>query len=238
MVAACLVTTASIKKLLDEKHPTVPEADAKEVFKKLYSKFTDFNAELNLGGTVTLTEEDKLKERTSFHLVRRGYRVYHRFDVMQQISNDKIMVQLDTLNKYLVIAKADKQWLKQQKAGVLPFAAMLNDTASFKMRLIQDEGKQALEIINMVQPEIRSCKLVYDPVSYTLQKAVVQWWKHPGSIDHSDYWETTVEYQYNAQQDIDVEELLNGIVRVSKKGIEVNPAYAEYQVEIAENLKD
>jgi hypothetical protein len=142
------------------------------------------------------------------------------------------------LNKYLVIAKTDKQWLKQQKAGVLPFAAMLNDTASVKMRLFEDEGKQALEIINMVQPEIKSCRLVYDPVSYILQKAIVQWWKHPGSIDHSDYWETTIEYQYNKQQEVDVEELLNGIVTVSKKSIEVNPAYAEYQVEIAENLKD
>lgn len=237
MVAVCLVTTAGIKKLFDEKHPTLPQADAKEVFKKLYSKFTDFNTSLNLSGTVTLTEEDVVKEKTSFHLVRHGHQVYHRFDVMQQISNDKITVQLDTLNKYLVIAKTDRQWLKQQKAGVLPFAAMLNDTASFKMRLIQDDGKQALEIINMLQPEIKSCKLVYDPVSYTLQQTVVQWWKQSGLFD-AGYWETTIEYQYNTQQPLDVEEMLNKIVTVDKKNIEINPAYAGYQVEIAENLRD
>lgn len=237
LVAVSLFTTAGIGKWLWNSGPEIPVEDGKVVFKKLYAKLADFNADVNMSGTITLYDGEAIKEKTSFELVRRKHRVYHRFDCIQQAGNENISVQLDTVNKYLWIGKPDKEALKKQRKGILPFSDVMADTSFFKITNLPGAG-HAIEIINDYQPEIKSCVLVYDPQAYTVQQAIVQWWKQPGSTENREYYKTVTDYQYNAATAIDIDEMLNTIITVNRKNVEVNPAYAGYQVELADNFND
>lgn len=236
LVALGLFTTAGIKKWLNNNNVPEPTEDATVVFRKLYAGFADAGKDLNIAGTVTLMDDNTIKEKTSFQLVRQNHRMYHRFDVIQQISDDNVAVQLDTLNKYIVVSRPDKEWIKNQKKGILPFEAMLNDTASFKIRFKKTGAEHALEIENDFQPEIKSCVLVYDPGTYTILRTVIQWWKQPGVADNKQYWETIITYEYNGNEQVDIKEKLDAVIKVKKGKVDINPAYADCEVEIAANF--
>ena len=237
LVTVSLFTTAGIGKWLSKGESQIPVEDGNIVFKKLYAKLADFNADLNISGTITLYEGEKVSEKASFELLRQKYRVYHRFDYIKQIGNDKISVQLDTVNRYLWIGKPDKEMLKQQKKGILPFGDLISDTAFFSVTGIRGD-KPAIEIINNYQPEIKSCVLIYDPQHYTSQQAIIEWWKQPGSPDNREYFKTVTDYQYNAATAINIDEMLESIVKPGRKNVEVDPAYAAYHVELAQNLNN
>ena len=237
LVAVSLATTAGIGKWLHKSEPPVPAEDGKVVFRKLYAKLADFNADLNISGSITLYDGEAIKEKTSFEVLKQKYRVYHRFDHIKQIGNENISVQLDTVNKYLWISKPDKEMLRKQRKGMLPFSDLMADSSFFKITSLPGD-RPAIEIFNDYQPEIKSCVLIYDPQGYTIQQAIIQWWKQPGSAENREYFKTETDYQYNTAASVNIDELLESIVTVSRKKVEVNPAYAAYRLELADNLNN
>ncbi|MBN8861445.1 MAG: hypothetical protein J0H29_23875 [Sphingobacteriales bacterium] len=237
LVVISLVTTAGIGKWLHRSEPEIPAENGTIVFKKLYAKLADFNEDLNISGIITLYDGEEVKEKTSFELLRQKYRVYHRIDYIKQIGNENISVQLDTVNKYLWVGKPDKEMLRMQRKGMIPFGDLMADTSFFKIVSIPGE-RPAIEIFNDYQPEIKSCVLMYDPQNYIIRQAVIQWWKHPGSIENREYYRTVTDYQYNAAAAMNIDELLKSIVTVNRKKVEVNSAYAEYRLELANNLNN
>lgn len=237
LATVSLFTTAGIGKWLRNAEPQVPAEDATVVFKKLYAKLADFDANLNISGIITLYDGEEVKEKTSFELLRQKYRVYHRFDYIKQVGNENISVQLDTVNKYLWIGKPDKEMLRKQRKGILPFRDLMADTSFFKITP-HPGPRPAIEIFDDYQPEIKSCVLVYDPRNYIIQQAIIQWWKQPGSPESREYFKTVTDYQYNTATAVNIDELLETIVTVSRKKVEINPAYAAYRVELADNLNN
>ncbi|MBN8786929.1 MAG: hypothetical protein J0I84_07555 [Terrimonas sp.] len=237
LVVVSLFTTAGVSKWLNGNRTHVPPEDGKIVFKKLYAKLVDFNADLNVSGSITLYEGETVKEETSFELLRQRHKVFHRFDYIKQIGNEKIAIQLDTVNKYLWISKPDKEMLKKQRKGILPFSDLMADTSFFSVTSLPGD-KPSIAIINNYQPEIKSCVLIYDQQHYTIQQAIIEWWKEPGSPGNRQYFKTVTDYQYNAATAINIDELLESIVKIDKKNVEVNSAYTNYKVELTENFKN
>lgn len=237
LVAICLVTTAGINKFLQAKQTDIPKEDATVVFKKLYAKFSDLNTDLNIRGNITLIDGNEIKEKTTFDLFRKNQQVYHRFDCITQAGNEKVFVQLDTANKYLIVNKSDKNWLKKQRTAMLPFEQLMRDTSFFKVASSQ-ESEYSIEIKNDYQPEIKSCIVKYDPETYTITQTIVQWWKHPGSLENRAYWETIIDYNYDLPIDVNVDEFINTVVKVENRKLLINEAYADYLVEVAEELKN
>lgn len=237
LVAAGLAVTAGIGKWLHNTELPMPVEEGETVFKKLYAKLADLNTDLNISGSITLYDGEAIKEKTSFELLRQKYRVYHRLDYIQQIGNENIWVQLDTVNKYLWVGKPDKETLRKQRKGVLPFGDLMADSSFFKIVSLPGD-KPAIEIFNDYQPEIKSCVLMYDPQNYIIQQAIIQWWKQPGSPDNREYYKTVIDYQYHTAASVNIDELLGSVVTLRKKKIEVNPAYADYRLDVAEGFNN
>ncbi|MBW7893162.1 MAG: hypothetical protein H3C48_19525 [Chitinophagaceae bacterium] len=237
LVAAGLAVTAGIGKWRHNTELPIPVEEGETVFKKLYAKLADFNADLNISGSITLYDGEAIKEKTSFELLRQKYRVYHRLDYIKQISNESISVRLDTVNKYLWVGKPDKEMLRKYRKGMLPFSGLTADSSFFKVVSLPGD-KPAIEIFNDYQPEIKSCVLMYDPQNYIIQQAIIQWWKQPGSPDNNEYYKTVIDYQYNAAASRNIDELLGSVVTVRRKKVEVNPFYADYRLELAEDFNN
>lgn len=235
-MVAGLVSFAGLHQWFN-KPEKLPLVDAQDVFRKLYSRFGDPEKKLHISGTVSLQEGSLVSESVTFEFFRDGHNVYHRFDGIQHISNKNVALQLDTVSQYLIITNPDKEFSKKQKAGILPFEALTQDTSSFKISAGNVNGEPSIEVINDFQPEVKSCSLVYDPDNFIIKRAIIHWWKQPGSIDNKEYWETIIDYQYHDNLVKDVEAMLQHVVTVTKRTVEVNAAYSNYQIDISEHFK-
>ena len=61
----------------------------------------------------------------------------------------------------------------------LPFERFMHDTSGFKINASISEKNQerVLTIVSELNPEIKSSMIYYDPVTYRIKKAEIEWWK-------------------------------------------------------------
>jgi len=213
---------------------------AKEELRKLYAKYSDPAASFNINGTIRLFDkenDDKLKEQMPFGYSKQGLQFYMRIGSQQTFFTDSLLLQLDTTNKYMIISAVNKESVPVPPSGVLPFEKFMQDTSIFKIEAVVSEKnkERALTIKSELNPEIKVSTIYYDPVTYTIRRAEIEWWKEATVYNNEDgrkkIWLTVIEYSYPASPVLPVTERIKKII-VQKNGkIEPVPAFSDYQVQ-------
>lgn len=215
------------------------QPDGGAEYRKIGERFLQDSA-LSLAGAILLydgEEPGRIKEQNSFRLIRESGNMYNRLGYIQTFSSEGWMVQLDTINQVLIVADAPVQ--QEGKAG--PFqqstGLMFNDTTAFTTigTVTGDQTERTLSLRSDLHPEIRLYRLTYDPATYRMKRAVIEWWKDAVVSDTtkaSRVWITKIDYQYEAVPAMKVRELIDQVITRDRDGIHPTERYKDYQLHI------
>jgi hypothetical protein len=215
--------------------------DAKEELRKLYAVYNRPDTSLNIKGVIKLYDrenKDALKEKTPFSYSKKGIQQYSQLGYVQTFINDSLLVQLDTLNKYIIVSKTGAGSIPQSGQTILPFEKFVQDTSTFKIELtVTEKNKErVLTIKSDLNPGIRSSAIYYDPATYKISKAEIEWWKEAMVYENEDTdkktWLTVMEYSYPVLSEIPVVEKIKKIIIIKDGKVEPAPAYKEYQFQV------
>ncbi|MBL7740730.1 MAG: hypothetical protein JNK14_16040 [Chitinophagaceae bacterium] len=213
---------------------------AKEELRKVFARFSDPASIIHIRGTIRLFDRennDALKEQISFSYSKQGQQFSSRVGYVQTFVADSLAIQLDTVNKYIILSRVDKgsELLTAQTA--LPFEKFMQDTSAFKIEAVvaQNNKERSLAIKSELSPEIKMTTIFYDPVTYTIKRAEIEWWKEPlvykNEEDFKRTWLTVLEYTYPLSGGASVSEKIRKIIIQKDGKIEPGPAYRDYQVQ-------
>src|SRR5689334_12131242 len=104
-------------------HKHLPLIDGKEELKKLYQQYMVSSQVLSLYGTIQLLDEEHknaLKEETSFESMKKGRSIYTRFSYLQTMINDSITLQLDTVNKTILVGQTSQGLVESMGQKIFP----------------------------------------------------------------------------------------------------------------------
>jgi hypothetical protein len=215
--------------------------DAKEELRKLYAVYSNPDTSLNVKGIIKLYDrenKDVLKEKTPFSYSKKGTQLYSQLGYMQSFISDSLVVQLDTMNKYIVVSKTGIGSASQSVQTGLPFEKFMQDTSTFKIDVtITEKNKERVLIIKSdLNPEIRSSAIYYDPVTYKIRKAEIEWWKEAMVYENEDTdkktWLTVMEYSYPVLSGTAIAEKIKKIIVMKDGKAEPTPAYKDYQFQV------
>lgn len=217
-----------------------PEAGAE--FRKIGQRFLQ-DSVLSMAGAIMLFDGEKpgqLKEQSSFQLVRESGDMYNRLGYIQTFSSEDLIVQLDTMNQILVVTDAPVQ--EQGTAGSFQQSTglLFNDTTAFITTgsVTGDHTERTLSLRSDLHPGIRLYRLTYDPATYRMKRAVIEWWKDAVVLDTtkaSRVWITKIDYQYQPAPALKVGELIDQVITRGPDGIHPKERYKDYQLHIAKH---
>lgn len=225
------------------KPTTVAELpDAKDEYKRIFDRIKS-DTNVNIGGTITLYDGEKpsgIKEKTSFLYIKKEGQFYSQLSFLQTFCDGKLVVQLDTMNQVIVLAEAGKD--KGSKKGAMQpsLDELFNEKADFKItgKVTQaNNNDRTLSFQSDFNPEIRSCALTYDPTTYQVKRAVIQWWKDGGVMedvaDSNRIWISHIDYQRQVTSAININEEISKIITIKKDKIEPAVKYQDYQIHVS-----
>ncbi len=217
---------------------TGPLPEAKDEFKKLYSRFLDPSATMYMKGIITLYDdstEKNIKERTDFLLFKQGDNIYSSLSSLRTYCDGKYVAELDTVNMMLDVFKVNDSLLKVIKNPVMPFDNLFTDTAKMQMRgtVSEDAGGRMIQLQTDFIPEVKCMKVFYNPSDYILRSSKIYWWQTPGLMEQekdAPVWVTKIEYSYPVDSGPDIPAMMRDIFTI--KDGECIPAekYKNYRV--------
>jgi len=241
---AVLLVLSGVFAIANNNHWLTPDhnknelPDAKEELRKLYAIYNKQDTSLTINGIIRLYDrenKDALKEQTPFSYSKKGKRVFNQLGYLQTFFEDSLIVQLDTVNKYIAVSKITEGVQESVQNG-LPFERFMQDTSTFKITAtVSEKNKErALTVISELNPEIKSSVIYYDPVTYKIKKAEIEWWKEAPIYDKEavskKIWLTIMEYTYPAG--MSNPESIKEIIVWKDGKPEPAKAYKDYQVHV------
>jgi hypothetical protein len=216
--------------------------DAKDEYKRIFDHIKNDTC-VNMEGVITLYDGEKpseIKEKTAFRFMRIQEEFYSQLSFLQTFCNGKLVVQLDTVNQVIVIADAGKREVNGKGRMQPSLDQLFNENADFKITGEVREGNNNERIISFesdFNPEIKSCALTYDPATYLVKRAVIQWWKDGGTMveaaDSNRVWISHIDYQRQPASAINIDEEINKIITIKKDQIEPALKYHDYQMHVS-----
>jgi len=215
--------------------------DAKDEFERISDRMKA-DTSLNLAGTITLYDGEKpaeVKEKATCRYIRKGYQFYSQLGYLQTFSDGKLIVQLDTVNQMIAVAKV-ATGKRERKRMMQPSLDMLFDeNADFGIigKVTQtNEHERTIVLQSDFNPEVKSYALTYDPATYRVSGAVIQWWKDGGAIKETmasnKVWISHIDYQQSPASDLDIHEAINNIITINKDGVAPALLYQAYQLQV------
>ncbi|HET9056046.1 MAG TPA: hypothetical protein VFN30_04275 [Chitinophagaceae bacterium] len=220
----------------------LPLPDAKQELKKIYTLYSNADSSITMEGIIRFYDKEKndaLKEQTGFYFTRNKKNFYSRLDYLQTYCADSLLIQLDTINKFIVVSKINIEVEEGHSQNILPFERFMQDTSSFKITatIKEENDERIITIQSELNPEIKSTSLYYDPVTYKIKRAEVEWWKDPlpGNDKESEnkIWLANIEYRYPGISNISVENSIKKIIIINKGQVQVTEAYKDYEVKLS-----
>jgi hypothetical protein len=213
------------------------QPDAKEEYRRLYERYTRTDSIMNLRGVITLYDGENpttVKEQSNFEYAKQGKQFYSQLSSLQTFCDGKLVLQLDTVNKIIALSPMNSEDIPadQSQSSLNMF---FSDTAAFRFSggVSGNNQERTLTCRHELIPDIRLFRLIYDPVSYQLRKAEIEWWKNPLITDTTrkdEVWITKISYQNATPAPWKADELMNKIIRVTEKGIEPMTRYKDYTI--------
>lgn len=215
--------------------------DARVEYRKIIENLLQRDSAINLEGTILLydgEEKSTVKENNDFRLFRKADQLYSRLAYLETFCDGKYMVQLDTVEQVIVVAKAgDIPELSSR--GTRPALDLLfKDTAAF--RIVGQSAKpgqnRKISLQTDLDPRIRLYTISYDPNTYQIRNAEIEWWKNEFDFENTDttkVWITNIDYRYPAARDLNVPEMMSKVVQVNQDKAEPANQYKYYRLNVA-----
>lgn len=176
--------------------------------------------------------EGALKEELPFLLQQDKGRFYGRIGPVQNFCDGRLLVQVDTLNRYLQ-AEPVQQGAPKGTTSLFPLEGWAQDSAGLHIRAVEKDGMRTLTLTREGQPDLKACRIYYEPGTYRVLSSEMEWWKPQaltGGSDSEEFWRTRIEYRYWPPETLDMEALIGRYLLVRGSRVRLQPAYKEYQV--------
>jgi len=210
---------------------------AREEFKKLYERSMRQDSSIDLSGTILLYDGEnrsKVKESNVFHFIKNTTGSYSQLGYLQSFSDGELLVELDTVNRLLVVAGG------RQQTGIMKTQpsvdALFSDTAAWRVTGIISERdhQRVIRFSSNLNPAIRSYSLIYDPATYRPTGAEIEWWKDAVVYDttHTNrVWITRISYQYHPPSELHVDEMIGRIITLENGHAVPAGTYKDYRMQ-------
>ncbi|OQP63236.1 hypothetical protein A3860_25440 [Niastella vici] len=214
---------------------------AKEEYQRIYDRIKN-DTSLNLEAAINLYDGEApsaIMETTTCRYIKRQNKYYSQFSYLQTFCNGNLMVQLDTVNKVVVVSpvKGEK---KRNKRFMEPTIDMLfNEQADFRItgKVTQkNDNEREISCQSDFNPEIRSFDITYDPVTYQVKRATIQWWKEGSMTEQpaaNKVWISHIDYRQMPPATINIDEEISKIITIKKDQIEPAVGYQDYQLHVS-----
>lgn len=240
LLSGLLVFAASHNWLNNRRAGVTDLPDGKEELKKIYAAYLDKDSAFNISGKIRLYDEENnnaFKEETNFHYIKTGQQYYYELGYLQMAFDGHLFVQIDSLVKSVSVSKVpDSILLKTAQSG-LPLESLMNDTSANKMNVTVSETNKlrTLKLSTELNPDIKSFSITYDPLSYKILSAQIEWWKKESPVNESEsdkmVWLTKMDYTYAPLHNFSVESFVNKVLKVEKDNIVLSDLYKDYQIQ-------
>lgn len=215
--------------------------DAKEELRKIYTLYSKPDTSFYMKGVIKLYDhenKDALKEQTPFSYLKKGMQLYSQLGYLQTFISDSLVLQFDTVNKYITVSKVDLRSVQPAGQTGLPFEKFMQDSSSFEIEatVMEKNKERALTIKSDLNTDIKSSVIYYDPLTYKIRKAEIEWWKEAmvyGTEDRDKKtWLTVMEYNFPALPGISVTEKIKKIIVLKNGTAEATTTYKDYKVHV------
>lgn len=222
----------------------VAQPDAREEYQQLCARYLQQDSLLSLAGNIQLFDGEnrkQVKEQSSFELIRQGNNgLYSRLSHVQTFGSGQWVVQLDTLNRMMIVGEAIKS---PDAQGAMPQQSvdlLFSDTAAFKItgQVTGNDQERTLSFKSDFNPEIRQYRITYNAQTYQLKRAVIEWWKDALVLDSTKtdrVWITHIDYRYRPVAKVNVDDMISRIVSIHDGKVIPAEKYKDYEVHIASN---
>lgn len=233
LLTVAIIAAAGIQLFHADQEETL---DAASEFRRLYSKYRFKDTAVSMTGTIAafdMESDGKKVEEVSFEYLQNGKEFYSRLHYTQSFFLDSNFIEVDTVNEIISVNKIENQ------DNIIPgpnlFESMLADTTGHGLIIdvLEENGRRVLKIRNELTPEIRECRLYYDPKTYVISMSEIEWWKNPGMIEESDknrYWLSKIAYSGTKDQQPDLRLMLARYISHSENEIKANPDFSTYRL--------
>ena len=239
LLAIGLLAIANKNKWWQPTQPIEPKKDslsAKEEYMKLVNHFSLVSSKLNMAGLIRIYDQENnglLKETTPFSYIRNGGSYYLQFSYIKTFCDGKIIIQLDTVNRMISISKVDSTASQPNMMGLDSY---FSDTAKFKIMgsVEQNAGERTLLLKSDLNPELKSCSIIYDSGSYQIHSCVAEYWKDAGANglgnDEKKTWLSKTQYRYQSFKGLPIEEMMVKVINIRGKEIIPTEPYKDYKI--------
>ncbi|THU40045.1 hypothetical protein FAM09_09165 [Niastella caeni] len=215
---------------------------AKEEYQRICDRIKN-DSSISLDASITLYDgeaPDEIKEQTTCRYIRRQDKYYSQFSYLQVFCNGKLVVQLDTVNQVIVVSPVATEH-KRVKGPMrqLTFDMLFNEQADFRIagKVIQkNDNEREISCQSDFNPEIKTFDITYDPATYQVKRATIQWWKEGVAAETaaaSQVWISHIDYRQLPAVNMDIEEEISKIITIKKDQIEPALKYQDYQLHVS-----
>jgi hypothetical protein len=214
---------------------------AKEEYQRICDRIKN-DTSINLEATIILYDgEDTatIKEKTTCRYIKKQDKYYSQFSYLQTFCNGRLIVQLDTVNQVIVVSQVQLERKRNKRAMQPTFDMLFSEQADFRItgKVTQrNDMEREITCQSDFNPEMKSFDIIYDPVTYQVKRAKIQWWKE-GAIAETaadnQVWLTHIDYQPMPVVTINIEEEISKIITIKKDQIEPALKYQDYQLHVS-----
>lgn len=217
-----------------------PLPAAVEEYRKILQRAHGTDSTSDLSGTIHIYDgenKNALKETKTFRYSRSGTQYYMQLSYLQTFCNGKVLLQLDTVHKRILLSRPAVTATPGNNTGRDPINALFSDTARFKVSGIVSSGQggeRALQLQSDFNPQIRAYRLYYDTLTYSLHHAEIEWWKNGPDADgpaSDKIWLVKMIYENHPDTQLNPDDRIKEIISIVKGGIRPTAAYRDYQVD-------
>lgn len=216
--------------------------DARQEIEKIYSLYNKQDTSFTIRGVIRLLDSEKdnaVKEVTPFVYTKHQAQYYSSLGYVQTLCANGMGIQLDTVNRYIVVSRVDPSLLDNSQNSLLPFTQFMQDTATYKTTIaaVQKGREYAITITSEASPDIKKATIFYHPATYRIIKSEIEWWKSAtaglNENEQDQTWVTRIEYEHTTATGETAAERINKIVVSMNGKIEPAPAYRGYEFQSA-----
>jgi hypothetical protein len=213
--------------------------DGAQEYKQLYNQYLRRAPTINISGTITVYDSDKelsVKESAPFAFLRSGINSYYKLNYLQFISDSTTTIQLDTVNRYIVLSMDSNRQSGLSSSSILPFESMFTDTSQYQLQLavVEKDGNQrTLQITSDINPEIKSVIITYNSKSYMVEAVDISLWKSGDGEGDDGYWLSRISYNYGSAVALDASSMIREIVRITEGKAEGLGRYRDYEISVS-----
>lgn len=221
----------------DHKEQMLPNAC--EEYQRLVTNLMTQDDGLFVQGNINLYDAGQTGEQPEeivpFSYMRQGKMLSATLGPLTTLSNGSIVLQIDTVNKYIALAEAQNGLEQFVTNSMMPIDKLLRDTSAFKFQLeLSGLGaNRMLSVRDEAMPEIKEWRIIYDTASYIIQKSEIDWRKGAaitGGKSDDKLWTTAISYHFLKPRRFNPEEEMKKIIMVKDNIVQPAESYSNYQL--------